>query len=72
MHWIVLILLAIGAGFLYPMISSKLSAYAPGSITGNVVGQAFFTGAFILLTLIIASFVLKLFFGAKRVAVPGV
>jgi hypothetical protein len=70
MHWIVLAVLAIGAGFLYPLLSTKLQAFVPGSLTGNAVGQAFFTGAFILLTVIVATFVLKLFFGS-RVRVPA-
>lgn len=71
MHWIVLALLAVGAGFIYPIVTGKLAAYAPGSITGNTFGQAFVTGAFILVTVMAAAFVLKLFFG-KRVSVPGV
>lgn len=70
MHWVLIALLALGAGFLYPILSGKLSSLVPGSLTGNTIGQAFFTGAFILVTVMIVAFVLKLFAGGRKV-IPG-
>ena len=72
MHWLLLGLLAILAGFLLPILQGKLSGYVPTFISTNPVGQALVTGAFILVTIVIAAWAMKLVFGSRRVGVPGV
>lgn len=68
MHWLLIAAVAIGAGFLYPLVSGKLTQYIPAFASGNAVGQAFFTGAFILVALFVTIFALKLV-TRKRVAI---
>lgn len=70
MHWLLIAAVAIGAGFLYPLISGKLTQYVPAFASSNPVGQAFFTGAFILVALFVAIFALKIV-TKKRVALPA-
>jgi hypothetical protein len=66
MHWILLAVLATLAGFLFPIVQAKVGGFIPGSITGNPIGSALVTGGFILVTLMVASFGMKLVFGKRH------
>jgi TRAP-type C4-dicarboxylate transport system permease small subunit len=61
MHLIALALLAFVAGLGWTYIEPQLAQYVPASWQGNTWSKALVTGAFILLIVFIASFVLRLF-----------
>lgn len=71
MHWLLLALIAIIAGFLYPKVTGFASGL-PGvsSVQGTTVGSALVTGAFILVTIMVSVFLVKLVF-PRKARLPG-
>ena len=61
MHLIALVLLAFIAGLGWTYLEPQLAQYVPASWQSNTYAKALITGAFVLLIVFIASFVLRLF-----------
>lgn len=72
MHIVALAILALLAGLIYNFAQPKLSAMLPASTQNGTVVPALVSGAFILLTIVAASFVMGFFPRKFRATVPKV
>ena len=61
MHIVALAVLALVAGYGYTLIVPKLQAAVPASFPQGRIAQSFLTGAFILLVVFLAAWVVSLF-----------
>jgi uncharacterized protein YqhQ len=68
MHIVAIAVLALVAGYGYTLIVPKLQAAIPASFPQGKIAQSFLTGAFILIVVFLASWIVGMF-GLSRKAV---
>lgn len=66
MHIIALVVLAWVLGFIHSYLQPKLANVLPATWSQNPFGRSFFTGAFILVSFFIATFLIGLVFKGKK------
>src|SRR5258708_3394165 len=67
MHIVALVVLAWVLGWIHSYLQPKLANVLPATWSQNAFGRSFFTGAFILVSFFIATFLIGLVFRGKKV-----
>ncbi len=67
MQIVALVVLAWVLGFVHSYLQPKLANVLPATWSQNAFGRSFFTGAFILVSFFIATFLIGLVFRGKKV-----
>jgi hypothetical protein len=67
MHIVALVVLAWVLGWIHSYLQPKLANVLPATWSQNAFGRSFFTGAFILISFFVATFIVGMLFKGKKV-----